>query len=401
MMLTGQKIDFSYGDKSYSGIYINSTESTVTVKLDSGYNITMKRKSFTLIKEYELESGANDNEIKNECGENGICILTTGGTIGSSVDYKTGAVKPVKDISYIYNYVPNITNYSLSHESIDNMLSENVNAEKWVMFARKTRDAMKKGNSVIIFHGTDTMQYSASALSFMFESQTAPIIFTGSQRSSDRPSSDAFLNIEGSIHFADMDYGEVGIAMHTDTSDNSVSLYRAVRTRKMHTSKRNAFTSIEEPEIAVYSNGKITMKQEAKKKSDNIILKDKLDKNTGLIYFYPGMPEEDFYNLSYNKRSVIIMGTGLGHVSEGIINVIKKLSKETAFFMTSQCIYGNVNMNVYSTGRELLEAGAIPLDNMLAETAMVKAMYVSANYPDQLIELMTKNLRGEIESIIK
>ncbi|WP_337860078.1 Glu-tRNA(Gln) amidotransferase subunit GatD [Ferroplasma sp.] len=402
-MLTGQKIDFSYHDKNYSGIYISSNKNTVTIKLDSGYNITINKESFTLIKEYNFEEKKNNIPPpgNSKCGENGICILTTGGTIGSSVDYKTGAVKPVKDISYLYNYVPNIKNFSLYHENIDNILSENVNADKWVMFAKKAKEAMKKGNSVIIFHGTDTMQYSSSALSFMFEEQTAPIIFTGSQRSSDRPSSDAFLNIEGSVHFAAMDYGEVGIAMHTGTSDNSISLYRATRTRKMHTSRRNAFISIDEPELAVYSNGKTIIEREIRKRSDNIILKDKLDKNIGLIYFYPGMAEEDFYNLSYNKKAVIIMGTGLGHVSKGITGVIKKLSKETVFFMASQCIYGNVNMNVYSTGRELMEAGVISLKDMLAETAMAKAMYLSANYPDKFTDLMVKNLRGEIENTIK
>ncbi len=402
-MLIGQKVDFSYKGADYTGTFISSSDDAITVKLGSGYNITLNRDSFKVIKEYPPESPEKDSwtEINQESGEDGICILTTGGTIGSSVDYKTGAVKPVKDISYLYNFVNNIDHFKLYHENIENMLSENVDAGKWLTFARKARDAMKKGNSVIIFHGTDTMQYSASALSFMFEEQTEPVIFTGSQRSSDRPSSDAFLNIEGSIHFASMEMGEVGISMHTGTSDDSVSLYRGTRTRKMHTSSRNAFISIGEPCMAKYSNGKVSQESYIKKPSENIVLKDRLDENVGLIYFYPGMRGEDFYNLSYNKKAVIIMGTGLGHVSSGILSVIKKLSKETAFFMTSQCIYGNVNMNVYSTGRDLLDAGVIPLGNMLAETAMVKAMYILGNYPDDLNKLMKTNMKGEIEEIVR
>ncbi len=402
-MLIGQKVDFSYKGAEYTGTFISSSDDAITVKLGSGYNITLNRDSFKVIKEYPPESMEKDSltEINQECGEDGICILTTGGTIGSSVDYKTGAVKPVKDISYLYNFVNNIDQFKLYHENIENMLSENVDAGKWLTFARKARDAMKKGNSVIIFHGTDTMQYSASALSFMFEEQTEPVIFTGSQRSSDRPSSDAFLNIEGSIHFASMEMGEVGISMHTGTSDDSVSLYRGTRTRKMHTSSRNAFISIGEPCMAKYSNGKVSQESYIKKPSENIVLKDRLDENVGLIYFYPGMRGEDFYNLSYNKKAVIIMGTGLGHVSSGILAVIKKLSKETAFFMASQCIYGNVNMNVYSTGRDLLDAGVIPLGNMLAETAMVKAMYILGNYPDDLNKLMKTNMKGEIEEIVR
>ena len=402
-MLTGQKVDFSYKGAEYTGTFISSSEKTVTVKLESGYNITLNKDSFKITEEYPgvPQEGSSKGKISGECGENGICILTTGGTIGSSVDYKTGAVKPVKDISYLYNFVNNISQFKLYHENIENMLSENVDAGKWKIFARKARDAMKKGNSVIIFHGTDTMQYSASALSFMFEEQTKPIIFTGSQRSSDRPSSDAFMNIEGSINFASMDMGEVGISMHTGTSDDSVSLYRGTRTRKMHTSSRDAFISIGEPAMAKYSNGTVSELNHIKKPSENIVLKDKLDESVGMVYFYPGMREEDFYNLSYNKKAVIIMGTGLGHVSSGILKIIEKLSKETAFFMTSQCIYGNVNMNVYSTGRDLLHAGVIPLDNMLAETAMVKAMYILGNYPDELKNLMRANIRGEIEDILK
>ncbi len=402
-MLIGQKVDFSYKGTEYTGTFISSSGETITVKLGSGYNITLNSDSFKVLREYDDGNIENNQRTAtaSECGNNGTCILTTGGTIGSSVDYKTGAVKPVKDISYLYNFVNNISQFKLYHENIENMLSENVDSGKWVTFARKARDAMKKGNSVIIFHGTDTMQYSASALSFMFEEQTKPIIFTGSQRSSDRPSSDAFLNIEGSIHFASMEMGEVGISMHTDTADDSVSLYRGTRTRKMHTSSRNAFISIGEHAMARYSNGTISEETYMKKPSENIVLKDKLDDSVGLIYFYPGMKEEDFYNLAYNKKAVIIMGTGLGHVSSGVLNIIKKLEKETSFFMTSQCIYGNVNMNVYSTGRDLLQAGVIPLDNMLAETALVKAMYILGNYPDSLDKLMRANLRGEIEDILK
>ncbi len=402
-MLIGQKIIFSYDGKEYTGTYISSNENTITVKLGSGYNITLATGTIEIKKEYSVNKDAPSvSRTENSgCGNDGICILTTGGTIGSSVDYTTGAVKPVKDISYLYNFVNHISQFRLYHENIDNILSENVNVEKWVHFARKAKDAMQKGNSVIIFHGTDTMQYSASALSFMFEEQTQPIIFTGSQRSSDRPSSDAFLNIEGSIHFAAMDMGEVGIAMHSGTSDSSISLYRATRARKMHTSSRDAFKSISEPELGLYANGVVKEIGKIKHKSDNIILNDHLDKSVGIIYFYPGMAEEDFYNLSYDKKAIIIMGTGLGHTSAGIINVIRKLSKETHFFMTSQCIYGNVNMNVYSTGRELIEAGVVSLQNMLAETAMVKAMYISANYPDNFVELMQKNLRGEFEDILK
>ncbi len=400
-MLAGEKIDFVYKGNNYSGIFINKNDESITVKLDNGYNITVKTENIEITGKEDLKQNEEHHEIKNIEGKDGIYILTTGGTIGSSVDYKTGAVKPVRDISYLYNYVNNIDKYKLFHENIDSILSENVDANKWINFARKARDKMRNGNSVIIFHGTDTMQYSASALSFMFEEQTHPVIFTGSQRSSDRPSSDAFMNIEGAINFSSMDSGIVGIAMHGGTSDDYIALHLGTRARKMHTSRRSAFKSIDIEEIALYKNGKIIKNQELKKPSDKIVLKDKLNSNIGLIYFYPGMAEDDFYTLAHNKDAIIIAGTGLGHTSENVLNAIKKISKDTHVFMTSQCIYGNVNLNVYSTGRELLHAGVIPLGDMLAETAFVKAMYVSANYPDEIPAKMLENMHGEINNIIR
>ncbi len=401
-MLTGQKIEFSYKDNDYNGIFISSDNEKTTIKLDNGYNITVKNEDIKIKNVYGNIQKNKDIQMKNveKHGKNNVYILTTGGTIGSSIDYETGAVKPVKDISYLYNYVNNIDDYNLFHENMDNILSENVDSKKWINFARKAKEKMDNNSSIIIFHGTDTMQYSAAALSFMFEDQTNPIIFTGSQRSSDRPSSDAFLNIEGSIHFSSMDVGEVCIAMHSDTSDNNISLHRGVRARKMHTSKRDAFRTIDNSEIAIYNNGKIKINAGYKKTGKNNILNDKLNDNISIVYFYPGMREEDFYNMVYNKYAVIIMGTGLGHVSENIIKVIKKLSRDVYFFMASQCIYGGVNLNVYSTGRELLKANVIPLYDMLAETAMVKAMYLSANYSDNFVNLMKTNLRGEINNRI-
>ncbi len=401
-MLTGEKIEFIYKNNDYKGIFISSDDEKTTIKLDNGYNITLKNENINIKNVYKNDKKNENINIKKieKKGKNNVYILTTGGTIGSSIDYETGAVKPVKDISYLYNYVNNINDYNLFHDNIDNILSENVDTKKWINFARKAKEKMDNNNGVIIFHGTDTMQYSAAALAFMFEEQTNPIIFTGSQRSSDRPSSDAFKNIEGSIHFSSLDIGEVCVAMHYNTSDNDISLHRGVRVRKMHTSKRDAFKTINNNEIAFYNDNKIKINSDYKKTGKNNNLNDKLDDNVSIIYFYPGMKEEDFYNMAYDKKAVIIMGTGLGHVSENIINVIKKLSKDIYFFMTSQCVYGGVNLNVYSTGRELLKAGVIPLYDILPETAMIKAMYLLANYNDNFVNLMKTNLRGEIDNRI-
>ncbi len=179
-MLTGQKIEFSYKDNDYNGIFISSDNEKTTIKLDNGYNITVKNEDIKIKNVYGNIQKNKDIQMKNveKHGKNNVYILTTGGTIGSSIDYETGAVKPVKDISYLYNYVNNIDDYNLFHENMDNILSENVDSKKWINFARKAKEKMDNNSSIIIFHGTDTMQYSAAALSFMFEDQTNPIIFT-------------------------------------------------------------------------------------------------------------------------------------------------------------------------------------------------------------------------------
>ena len=232
----------------------------------------------------------------------------------------------------------------------------------------------------------------------MFEKQSGPIILTGSQRSSDRPSSDAFLNIEGSLEFASTDLGEVCIAMHKGLSDTTINLLRGVRTRKMHSSRRDAFKSIGGPELAEYSKGGIKFKESYKERDDSNELRDKLESRVSLIYFNPILTNEDFETLAFNKRAVVLAGTGLGHVSNRFVPTIRQLSKSgIKFYMTTQCIYGSVNMNVYSTGRELISAGVIPLGNMLSEVALVKSMFVFANYdPDEVDRKMKENLRGEI-----
>ncbi|SMD30947.1 Glu-tRNA(Gln) amidotransferase subunit GatD [Picrophilus oshimae] len=396
-MDTGDIISFKYNGRDYSGIYINESNGFYTLKLSNGYNIIVDKSDVKIEAIKKPENSEPSKKIKYKKGDKKLVIMTTGGTIGSTVDYSTGAVKPVKDPEFIYNYIPYIDDFDIKYEVLDNMLSENVTAEKMMNFARRAYNYLKENIPVLIFHGTDTMQYTASALAFMFEKLSAPVIFVGSQRSPDRPSSDAFINIGAAANFSLMDLGEVSIAMHSYTSD-IVGLSRAVRTRKMHTSRRDAFKPIDDDYIAFF-DGKLKINENYKKRDDETILMDKLNDNVSIVYFYPGMKSDDFSSLVSGKDAVIIMGTGLGHVSDNIIEEIKR-HKDTKFFMTSQCIFGNTNLNVYSTGRKLIDAGVISLGNMLPETAYVKAMYILGSHPDKLEEMMLLNLRGELSDRI-
>ena len=405
--------DFSktkYGSKlllRYKGIdipctFINVEKGILTVKLENGYNAAFLDDSIELIN-YEPPRAARKNDNRSRVVESGISILSTGGTITSKIDYSTGAVSPSEDIDWVLeNAGMESEKETIDFSIIESVLSENMTPSHWIRIASGIKEKMEKGNGIVVFHGTDTMSYTASAISFMFESQIRPIVFTGSQRSSDRPSSDSYLNVEGSIAVAKTNLGEVAIAMHRNSSDGEISVIRAVRSRKMHTSKRSAFKAIDEKEIAFYDDKKVNFVSGYRKVSDKIEVFSELEQKVGMIYFYPGITPSDFESISSGKRSMIIMGTGLGHVSEELIGSIRRLIRDgTRFVMTSQCFSGNVNPYVYSTGRKLREAGVMYFQNMLPEVAFVKSMYVLGKYDDDEFEKrMSENIRGEINSRI-
>ncbi|MCL4420425.1 MAG: Glu-tRNA(Gln) amidotransferase subunit GatD [Candidatus Thermoplasmatota archaeon] len=393
------RLKFTYKGSEFEGVLIAEDRDTYLVKLSNGYNLTIPRDSINILDRNEL-SGPEQSESERILSGKGkkITLIGSGGTIASRVDYSTGAVKPVDGTEFLRGNISNFEHFELELKILPPVFSEDMTALNWQTIARSVHAGLKDSEGVVVMHGTDTMAYTASALAFMFEKQSGPIILTGSQRSSDRPSSDAFLNIEGSLEFASTDLGEVCIAMHKGLSDTTINLLRGVRTRKMHSSRRDAFKSIGGPELAEYSKGGIKFKESYKERDDSNELRDKLESRVSLIYFNPILTNEDFETLALNKRAVVLAGTGLGHVSNRFVPTIRQLSKSgIKFYMTTQCIYGSVNMNVYSTGRELISAGVIPLGNMLSEVALVKSMFVFANYdPDEVDRKMKENLRGEI-----
>jgi len=160
----------------------------------------------------------------------------------------------------------------------------------------------KNLGGVVITHGTDTMAYTSAALAFMFRKQTGPIILTGSQRSSDRPSSDSFLNLEASVAFASTNHGDVGIAMHTNSSDNRVSLIRGTRVRKMHSTRRDAFRPMGELPMGTFDKGLVTLNDRIRPKDDETSLNTNLEKKVSLIYFYPGLENEQLEKLLDGKK---------------------------------------------------------------------------------------------------
>ena len=394
---------------TYSGIlmprYESGDESHVVLKLKSGYNIGIE---FEEIKKIEkighVESSKEDAQILEKDDKlPKLLLLSTGGTIASKVDYRTGAVTPALSAKELYEAVPEIAKIAnVDAEVLFSEYSENLQPEHWLEIAKKVDSVADSDYAgIIIAHGTDTMHYSSAFLSFALSGFKKPITLVGSQRSSDRPSSDAALNLIAATKFlVSTESTGVYVVMHENESDDTIACHLGTRVRKNHTSKRSAFQTVgSEPAFVVYEDKILkNMKKEFFSKS-NYDPKIKLDTKVGLVKYHPGFnPEiiESLINLQY--KAIIFEGTGLGHVGKTMYDSIKKAKEKGMFLgMTSQCIDGRVSMTVYESGRDLLDMGIIPLENMIPEVALVKAMWAlgNSNSNNEIKDMMLENYSSE------
>ena len=413
----GDLVDITTDEKKLRGILMPSSKDSLVLKLDSGYNIGMQRnkiKKINLIKKYNKKEEKIKERLKFNKALPTISILHTGGTIASKVDYRTGAVTTrftPEDLIAMFPELKNIAN--IKSRLVFQMFSEDMEPEHWQILAKEVTKELEKSDGVIITHGTDTMHYTSSALSFMLQDLDKPVILVGAQRSSDRGSSDAFLNLICAINFiTKTNFAGVAICMHKDMSDDTCYIHKGTKVRKLHTSRRDAFKSINEKPIAeVTKEGKVNfLSNYIKKESKKTILKNKFEKKIALIKIRPGFSYKELEFYEKNKyKGIIIEGTGLGHMPANILDkytkdhkklldTLKRLSKNMLICMASQCIFGRVNMNVYSTGIDLQNSGVIPLEDILSETAYVKLGWALANAKnlEEAKTLMLRNIAGEI-----
>jgi glutamyl-tRNA(Gln) amidotransferase subunit D len=389
----------------------SSSDDILVIKLDNGYNIGISVDSISEVKlikrgEKREEKKAEEKAVKDKSE---VVIISTGGTIVSKIEYDTGAVRPALTTEEILKFMPEINEIAkIDAKVLFSILSENMKPEYWIKIANEVKNALDKGaKGVVVAHGTDTMAYTASALAFSLKSLTGPVVMVGSQRSSDRPSSDAPINLLTSVLVAkDAPFAEVTVNMHGESSDTYTLVHRGVKVRKMHTSRRDAFQSVNDIPLAkvYYRERKIEiLRDDYIRKKDANEVDAKFDPNVFLLKYYPGLlPDIIDYLMNKGVKGIIVEGTGLGHTSSEFYNAFKKATKDGIFVgMTSQCLFGRVNMNVYTTGRLLQEAGVVPLEDMLPETALVKLMWVLAHETDldKVKELMLTNFVGEINPI--
>ena len=384
--------------------YEYSNEEFIVIKMSSGYNIGIDSNSITSIK--KIKSGEEPKfnpptkpDVKETLPK--ISILGTGGTIASRIDYKTGAVNPAFSAEELYSIIPELSDYAnINTELISNIASEQMNPEDWKNMAEKVIEKIRDENQgIIIGHGTDTMAYTSAALSFALVNCPIPVILTGAQRSTDRPSSDASLNMISSVIIASKNQlNGIYLAMHSSIEDNEVSIHCGTRVRKNHTSRRDAFQSIGIEPIAIVNQGNVIINKKFNDNKNKFEAKVNFDENVSLLKFHPGFNPKIIDSIvDSNAKGIILEGTGLGHVNSKCNSAIKRAIDKGMFVgMTSQCLNGRIKMTVYSAGRDLLKLGVIPLEDMLPETALVKLMWAYGNYKDEEIQkIMTTNIAGE------
>jgi glutamyl-tRNA(Gln) amidotransferase subunit D len=379
----------------------------LVIKTDDGYNLGLSIDGLLITKMPQEQAPAKTQATSRKTRTDlpMVSIISTGGTIASRVDYKTGAVSPALSAEDLYQSVPELGEIaSIKTEILLSLLSENIEPANWTSMAKAVAAHVKGGSQgIVITHGTDTMGYTAAALSFALRNLPVPVVLVGSQRSSDRPSSDATLNLKGAVEVAARaPFAEVCVLMHGGSSDDALSIHRGTRVRKLHTSRRDAFRSVNVRPLGELRDGKTTLFGEAKGRGGSLELKATFDEDVVLIKSFPGVPGDLFDPIIHRGfHGIVLEGTGLGHVPASVFNQVKRATEAgMVVVMASQCIYGRVNMNVYSTGRELLKLGVIPAEDMLPETALVKLMWVlgQTTDPKKVREMFLQNLAGEISS---
>lgn len=394
----------------YTGILMPHHEfshpDVIIIKLKSGYNAGIKvdeRSELTLVSKAQ-ERPLKRKSAKEDSSLPTISFLGTGGTIASYVDYRTGAVHPALKAEDLVATVPELSEICrMRSKVVFSIFSENMNVETWQSLATAVADELNDGvEGVIVPHGTDTLGFTSAALSLMLGDIPRSVILVGAQRSSDRPSSDSYINLLSAARFCvKAQAAEVFVLMHGETSDSYVHVHRGTKVRKMHTSRRDAFHSVNEGPVARMDlKGELEMLGECQVKRPVKVSPDvRMEKNVALLHFYPGMGPEMVRRVMQDQRGLVVAGTGLGHVSREIVQVIKEqVSQGKPVVMTSQCLGGRVNLNVYDTGRDLLSAGVISGEDMLPETALIKLMWVLGRTDslEQVERMMSENLRGEI-----
>lgn len=409
----GDFVEIKINDRVEKGKYLESHDrGVVLLKLDSGYNIGLKKEDVSEIKIIEkVEEKKEISELKKSGDKPVIDFYLVGGTISSKLDPSTGGVKNLISSNEFFSVYPEIFDIAdVNIKAPFSKQSEDMVPSDWVRLAKLVGKSLKdpQVKGVIISHGTDTLHFTGAALSFMLGKLNKPVVLTYSQRSSDRGSSDSRLNLLCAAHVAVSDIAEVSLVGHATSNDDYCFALQGNKCRKMHTSRRDAFRPINcKPFAKIWKDGKMEiMREDFNKRSKNEVEIDAVfDENVSMLKVYPGCDSKIIDYFRKNFKGLVIEGTGLGHVTvngkDSLVPELKKaMEKGLLVYMTPQTLYGRVDSFVYSNLRKLNEIGVVFLEDMLPETAYVKLGWVLAHKQWRgsvaTKKKMLENVSGEI-----
>ena len=383
---------------AFKGIILPRSETAddrhIVLKLSSGYNIGIAAESILKITERgrrEAHYKIPEKEFPCDPSKPNVTLFGTGGTIASRLDYRTGAVIPAFSPGELYGSVPELADLcNLNTEKLYGVFSENMGPEQYIRLAERIGEKINEGvDGIVIGHGTDTMHHTAAILSFMIQNSPVPIVMVGSQRSSDRPSSDAAINLISAVKAAaEGDIAAVVVCMFGPTSDQYCLLHSGTRVRKMHSSYRSTFRTIGDTPLAMVDQNRIVHLRDDyqhRRADHEVTVNTAFEEKVTILYYYPNM-RPDLVDAIVDKgyRGIVIAGTGLGHVNKPLYPALKRaMERGVHIYMTVQTLWGYVQMYVYETGREIMELGVVPAANMLPEVALMKLSWALGQSDDR------------------
>lgn len=386
----------------------NDDDQHIVLKISTGYNIGINVSTIQEMQETGYKKASYkvpEKEFPYTEGRPEVKLFGTGGTIASRLDYRTGAVIPAFSPGELYGSVPELADIcNLSTEKVFAVFSENMGPKQYIALAIAIGKEIENGiDGIIIAHGTDTLHHTAAALTYMVQNLPVPVVLVGSQRSSDRPSSDAALNLmHSAIAAGHGDIAEVMVCMFGPTSDEYGFLHRGTRVRKMHSSYRSTFRTLGDTPLATVTRAgvkAIKKKYNHRRKDRNVKILPYFEEKVTILYYYPNMqPDVVDALVDCGYKGIVIAGTGLGHVNKPVYPALKRaVEKGVHVFMTVQTLWGYTHMFVYDTGRDLMAMGVVPLDNMLPEAAYIKLGWVLGQTTErkEVIKLMQTPINDE------
>jgi glutamyl-tRNA(Gln) amidotransferase subunit D len=388
-----------------------SGDRVLPLKLESGYNVGIRIEPGTQYRVLEGAGRGGSPAIRSPHSMSAtppssppVALLTTGGTIASRVDYETGGVRPVGDEREILEFYPELgAGGPVRIVPVLDRLSEDIVPDDWMLIGKRVVEAFRDGaRGVAIAHGTDTLGFTAAALSFLLADLPGPVVLVGAQRSPDRPSSDGPSNLAAAVRVArEGEFGEVVVVMHANLSDDAFSIHRGTQVRKMHASRRDAFESRNDPPLGRLDGSGLHFERTTRPRSTGPARLDgPLDPRGALLTFYPGLTPARAAAFVDGLRGIVLAGTGLGHVSTEHLPWIREATgKGVIVAMTTQCLEGNVDPFVYATGRELAGSGVTYLGDLLPETAYAKLLWAlgHGSSPAEVRALLEADVAGEFE----